>query len=104
MREADVVVVGAGLAGLHTGRLLARRAWTCWWSSGAGRCLRRIRATGIFVRRTLADFDVPEHLLGPAVGDLLPRCGSRRPGHPPHSVTSALSHYAPNAANPCAGQ
>lgn len=37
-----------------------------------------IRTTGIFVRRTLEDFDLPGHLLGPGVRDVLLYPPSRR--------------------------
>ncbi len=37
-----------------------------------------IRTTGIFVRRTLDDFDLPDHLLGPGVRDVLLYPPSRR--------------------------
>lgn len=63
----DAVVVGAGLAGLQCARLLA----------GAGRRVllidrkrtldAAVHTTGIFVRRTLEDFDLPADCLGPVV-------------------------------------
>src|SRR5687768_16579216 len=65
----DVLVVGAGLAGLNTARLLAEAGLD------VAVCERRtsldtgIRTTGIFVRRTLEDYDLPH--LGPAVRRVL---------------------------------
>ncbi|MGH9872637.1 MAG: NAD(P)/FAD-dependent oxidoreductase [Pyrinomonadaceae bacterium] len=67
MENYDVVIIGAGLAGLHCARLLGR--------CGLGvllvdrkECLdTSIHTTGIFVRRTLEDFDIPNDCLGPVV-------------------------------------
>lgn len=63
----DVVVVGAGLAGLQCARLLGE--------AGLGVCLldrkddvaERVHTTGIFVRKSLEDFTLPESCLGPPV-------------------------------------
>lgn len=69
--DVDVLVVGAGLAGLHTARLLALQGLDVLV------CERRtsldvgIRTTGIFVRRTLEDFALPDRHLGPAVRRVL---------------------------------
>ncbi|MFD4676388.1 FAD-dependent oxidoreductase [Lentzea sp. NPDC058450] len=69
MDTVDVLVVGAGLAGLTTARLLAESGLD------VAVCERRtsletgIRTTGIFVRRTLDDYDL-QHL-GPAVRRVL---------------------------------
>ncbi|MET0134977.1 MAG: NAD(P)/FAD-dependent oxidoreductase [Kibdelosporangium sp.] len=71
METVDVLVAGAGLAGLQTARLLALRGLDVLV------CERRrdldvgIRTTGIFVRRTLEDFTLPDRHLGPAVRRVL---------------------------------
>ncbi|GII65373.1 hypothetical protein Skr01_54580 [Sphaerisporangium krabiense] len=74
----DVLVVGAGLAGLCTARLLARRGLNVMVVDRRRSLSTGIRTTGIFVRRTLDDFDVPDHLLGPGVRDVLLYPPSRR--------------------------
>lgn len=73
-----MLVVGAGLAGLHTARLLARRGLEVLVVDLRGRLSAGIRTTGIFVRRTLDDFDLPDRLLGPAIRDVLLYPPSRR--------------------------
>ncbi|WP_212844167.1 NAD(P)/FAD-dependent oxidoreductase [Catellatospora sp. IY07-71] len=78
MRTVDVLVVGAGLAGLHTARLLAGRELTVMVVDRRRSLAAGIRTTGIFVRRTLDDFDLPGHLLGPGVRDVLLYPPSRR--------------------------
>ncbi|MEV0460856.1 NAD(P)/FAD-dependent oxidoreductase [Catellatospora methionotrophica] len=78
MQTVDVLVVGAGLAGLHTARLLARRELTVLVVDRRRSLSAGIRTTGIFVRRTLEDFDLPDHLLGPGVRDVLLYPPSRR--------------------------
>jgi flavin-dependent dehydrogenase len=63
----DVVAVGAGLAGLQTTRLLARGGARVLLVDRKGSPGESVHTTGIFVRRTLEDFDLPEDCLGPAV-------------------------------------
>ncbi|MGW2157458.1 FAD-dependent oxidoreductase [Nonomuraea sp. NPDC001699] len=78
MRTVDVLVVGAGLAGLSTARLLALRGLDVMVVDRRRSLSAGIRTTGIFVRRTLDDFDLPDHLLGPGVRDVLLHPPSRR--------------------------
>jgi len=82
--------VGAGLAGLHTARLLARRELNVLVIDRRRALSTGIRTTGIFVRRTLDDFDLPDHLLGPGVRDVLLYPPSRRA---PIRLTSDRDEY-----------
>ncbi|MFC4117805.1 NAD(P)/FAD-dependent oxidoreductase [Nonomuraea zeae] len=90
MQTVDVLVVGAGLAGLRTARLLARRELNVMVVDRRRSLSAGIRTTGIFVRRTLDDFDLPEHLLGPGVRDVLLYPPSRRA---PIRLTSDRDEY-----------
>jgi flavin-dependent dehydrogenase len=67
METADVLVVGAGLAGLHAATLLARHGHDVLLVDRRPRLDGAIRTTGIFVRRTLDDFDLPPEHLGPPI-------------------------------------
>jgi flavin-dependent dehydrogenase len=67
MEKVDVLVVGAGLAGLHTARLLARQGFEVLVVDRRSELAAGIRTTGIFVRRTLEDFTLPAEHLGPAI-------------------------------------
>jgi flavin-dependent dehydrogenase len=67
MDTFDVVVVGAGLAGLQTARLLGQRGFRILLVDRKSSLDQSIHTTGIFVRRTLEDFDLPADCLGPAV-------------------------------------
>ncbi|WP_155344657.1 FAD-dependent monooxygenase [Acrocarpospora pleiomorpha] len=90
MQTVDVLVVGAGLAGLHTSRLLAQRELNVMVVDSRRSLSTGIRTTGIFVRRTLDDFDLPDHLLGPGVRDVLLYPPSRRA---PIRLTSDRDEY-----------
>jgi flavin-dependent dehydrogenase len=63
----DVLVVGAGLAGLHTATLLAERGHDVLLVDRRPTLSGAIRTTGIFVRKTLDDFPLPEEALGPPI-------------------------------------
>jgi flavin-dependent dehydrogenase len=63
----DVLVVGAGLAGLHAATLLAERGHDVLLVERRATLTGAIRTTGIFVRKTLDDFPLPPHCLGPPI-------------------------------------
>lgn len=67
LERYDVAVVGAGLAGLHCAKELGRAGLGVILIDGKTSLGRSIHTTGIFVRRTLEDFDLPGALLGPPV-------------------------------------
>ena len=67
MENYDVTVVGAGLAGLQTARLLGERGFRVLLVDRKASLDQSIHTTGIFVRRTLEDFALPEDCLGPPV-------------------------------------
>ncbi|MEU1879627.1 NAD(P)/FAD-dependent oxidoreductase [Streptosporangium sp. NPDC020072] len=90
MQTVDVLVVGAGLAGLSTARLLAGRGLSVMVVDRRRSLSTGVRTTGIFVRRTLDDFDVPDRLLGPGVRDVLLYPPSRRA---PIRLTSDRDEY-----------
>lgn len=67
MSTYDAVVVGAGLAGLETARRLGERGLSVLLVDRKAAVDRGIQTTGIFVRRTLEDFALPDACLGPPV-------------------------------------
>jgi len=67
MEDFDVTIIGAGLAGLQCARLLGRQGLRVLLVDRKASLDQKIHTTGIFVRRTLEDFDIPEDCLGPVV-------------------------------------
>jgi flavin-dependent dehydrogenase len=65
--QFDVTIIGAGLAGLQCARLLARKGLRILLVDRKNALDQKIHTTGIFVRRTLLDFDIPDDCLGPAI-------------------------------------
>jgi flavin-dependent dehydrogenase len=63
----DVTIIGAGLAGLQCARLLARQGVKILLVDRKNTLDQKIHTTGIFVRRTLVDFDLPDDCLGPPI-------------------------------------
>jgi flavin-dependent dehydrogenase len=63
----DVTIIGAGLAGLQCARLLARQGLSVLLVDRKNTLEQKIHTTGIFVRRTLVDFDLPDDCLGPPI-------------------------------------
>ena len=78
MENYDVVIIGAGLAGLHCARLLGKRRLNVLLIDRKEALDLSIHTTGIFVRRTLEDFDIPDDCLGPAVRHVTFYSPSRR--------------------------
>ena len=67
MNNYDVTIIGAGLAGLQCARLLARQGVNVLLVDRKNALHQKIHTTGIFVRRTLVDFDIPDDCLGPPI-------------------------------------
>jgi flavin-dependent dehydrogenase len=67
----DVVIIGAGLGGLQCARLLGSVGVSVLLVDRKRVLTDSIHTTGIFVRRTLEDFDLPEDCLGPPVRRVL---------------------------------
>ena len=67
MESYDTVIIGAGLAGLQCARLLARDSLKVLLVDRKAALAKGIHTTGIFVRKTLEDFDIPAYCLGPPI-------------------------------------
>ena len=67
MNDFDVTIIGAGLAGLRCAQSLAKKRLRVLLVDRKASLENRIHTTGIFVRKTLQDFDIPEDCLGPAI-------------------------------------
>src|SRR5829696_3345711 len=67
MKTFDVVIIGAGLAGLQCAKLLSRQGAKILLVDRKTDLTKGVHTTGIFVRKTLEDFDFPAGTLGAAV-------------------------------------
>jgi flavin-dependent dehydrogenase len=78
MKSYDVAIVGAGLAGLQVSRLLAEHGLRVVLIDRKASLTQAVHTTGIFVRRTLDDFELPNDCLGPVVRDVTLYSPARR--------------------------
>ncbi len=75
----DVTIIGAGLAGLQCARLLAQKGLNVLLVDRKNTLDQKIHTTGIFVRRTLVDFDIPDDCLGPTIRHVTLYSPAQRP-------------------------
>ena len=78
MATYDVAIIGAGLAGLQCARLLAQQGLKVALIDRKSTLDQKIHTTGIFVRKTLVDFDFPADSLGPPIKHVTLYSPSRR--------------------------
>ncbi|MFN2455672.1 MAG: NAD(P)/FAD-dependent oxidoreductase [Pyrinomonadaceae bacterium] len=78
MENYDVVIIGGGLAGLQCARLLGGRGLRALLVDRKASLVESVHTTGIFVRRTLEDFALPDDCLGPPVRHVTLYSPSRR--------------------------
>ena len=64
MKSFDVVIIGAGLAGLQCAKLLAQGDASVLLVDRKEDLTKGVHTTGIFVRKTFEDFDFPPQTLG----------------------------------------
>jgi flavin-dependent dehydrogenase len=67
----DIVIAGAGLAGLQCARLLAVRGLRVALLDRKASLTGPVHTTGIFVRKTWEDFPLLEEQLGPGIRDVI---------------------------------
>lgn len=70
MKTYDVVIIGAGLAGLQCARSLARENHSVFLVDRKHDLTKGVHTTGIFVRKTFEDFDFPAGTLGNPISDV----------------------------------
>lgn len=75
----DVTIIGAGLAGLQCARLLGRQGLNVLLVDRKNTLDQKIHTTGIFVRRTLVDFNLPDDCLGPPIRHVTLYSPAQRP-------------------------
>jgi flavin-dependent dehydrogenase len=74
----DVLVLGSGLAGLQTARLLGARGFRVGLIDRKPSLADGIHTTGIFVRKTWEDFPLPDEQLGLPIRDVILYSPARR--------------------------
>src|SRR5687768_6960870 len=74
----DIIVIGAGLAGLRCARLLAARGLRVVILDRKASLAAPVHTTGIFVRKSWEDFPLPDEQLGPPIRDVILYSPARR--------------------------
>jgi flavin-dependent dehydrogenase len=85
----DVTIIGAGLAGLQCARLLAQQGLSVLLVDRKQTLDQKIHTTGIFVRRTLEDFDIP----GDCLGTPIKHVTLYSPAHRPMELVSEYDEF-----------
>jgi flavin-dependent dehydrogenase len=70
VQQYDIAVIGAGLAGLHTARLIGSRGLSVLLVDRKDSLASPVHTTGIFVRKTWEDFPLPAEQLGTPIRDV----------------------------------
>ena len=70
MERYDVTIIGAGLAGLFLAQRLGQEGHSVLLADRKTDLSKGVHTTGIFVRKTLEDFEFPPELLGPPISDV----------------------------------
>ena len=70
MKIFDVIIIGAGLAGLQCAKLLSQKGAKILLVDRKTDLTKGVHTTGIFVRKTFEDFDFPVGTLGKAIRDV----------------------------------
>lgn len=70
MKTFDVIIIGAGLAGLQCAKLLSHQGAKVLLVDRKSDLKKGVHTTGIFVRKTFEDFEFPPETLGKAVRDV----------------------------------
>lgn len=89
MREVDVTIIGAGLAGLQCARLLSAKGVGVLLVDRKSDLSKGVHTTGIFVRKTFEDFSLPAGTLGRPIRSV--RLYS--PGHRSSDLTSEHDEF-----------
>lgn len=76
--KTDILIAGAGLAGLHLARLLATRGFRVALADRKESLAAPVHTTGIFVRKTWEDFPLPDEQLGPGIREVILYSPARR--------------------------
>src|SRR5687767_11595717 len=71
MKNFDLVIIGAGLAGLQCAKLLSRRGAKILLVDRKTDLTKGVHTTGIFVRKTFEDFEFPAGTLGRPIRDVV---------------------------------